>query len=113
MEPLNDFETRWNQLGQLMQKRFGKMPHLDILLFLIGVNEYQGDIPENKFTKEEKEDLMHVATCTLLAQNGYFQKIKIDEEGWPHFEALKLLNDLNTEDYEQLLKQNILDYFQI
>ncbi|HTO16552.1 MAG TPA: hypothetical protein VLZ83_12330 [Edaphocola sp.] len=106
-----DFESRWQQLEQMLQQRFGNVPNMDALLYLIGINEYQGIIPENKFTKEEKEDLIHIAVCTLLSKGGYYRKVKTDEEGWPHFDELKTIAQKDLDAQEELLKIYILEYF--
>ena len=51
-----------------MVERFGKKPDLEAILFLIGMQEY-GQL-KDKFTKEQKQDLMHVAVCLLLSQSS-------------------------------------------
>ena len=69
MQAGDDLQTRWWKLEEKMLERFGKKPDLEAILFLIGVQEF-GDI-RPKFTKEQKQDLMHVAVCSLLSQSGY------------------------------------------
>jgi hypothetical protein len=59
-----------------------KEPDLQAILFLIGHRELGAF--RTKFTKEQKLDLMHVATATLLTQAGYFQLIGLDKDEWPH-----------------------------
>ena len=61
----DDLQQRWWSLEAKLVERFGKKPDLETVLFLIGVQEF-GDIKE-KFTKEQKQDLMHVAVCSLLS----------------------------------------------
>lgn len=90
-------------------ERFGKKPDMEAILFLIGIQEF-GEIRE-KFTKEQKQDLMHVAVCSLLSQSGYYELEGVDEEGWPHFRQLKALPELNAIDQENFLKDHILLYF--
>lgn len=104
---------RWIVLEAEMVERFGKKPNMESLLFLIGINEYKGRIPKIKFSKEQKQDLMHVAVCTLLSQGGYYKNDGYDEEGWPHFSALKPVEyDMNTLNAQELmLKEYILEYF--
>ncbi len=46
------------------KKQFGKKPDMNGILFLIGMREL-GQLRE--FAKDEKMDLMHIATCKLLA----------------------------------------------
>lgn len=82
---------------------------MEAILFLIGIQEL-GTIKE-KFTKEQKQDLMHVAICTLLSQSGYYEIDKYDDDGWPHFKQLKELPELNMADQATFLKDHILLYF--
>lgn len=92
-----------------LRQRFNKIPDLNAVLFLIGVQEL-GSMP-NKLTKEQKQDAMHVAVCTLLMQDGYYELVALDEDGWPHFESTDLLPQLSLNDQELLLKRNICRYF--
>ncbi|HPG11906.1 MAG TPA: hypothetical protein PLU37_10270 [Chitinophagaceae bacterium] len=106
----DDLQTRWWALEATLVERFGKKPDMEAILFLIGIQEF-GQIRE-KFTKEQKQDLMHVATCSLLAQSGYFELERIDEEGWPHFRQLRTMPDMNMVEQENFLKDHILLYFE-
>ena len=80
------------------------------ILFLIGIQEL-GDMRE-KFTKEQKQDLMHVAVCTLFSQSGYYELEKVDEDGWPHFKQLKPLPAMSLPEQENFMKDHVLLYFQ-
>ncbi|HWR33749.1 MAG TPA: hypothetical protein VN451_09490 [Chitinophagaceae bacterium] len=91
-------------------ERFGKKPDLETILFLIGIQEF-GDIKE-KFTKEQKQDLMHIAVCSLLSKSGYYELERVDEDGWPHFKQLKGMPDMSMTDQENFLKDHILLYFE-
>lgn len=106
----NDLQIRWWKLEGKMMERFGKKPDVEAILFLIGIQEF-GQIKE-KFTKEQKQDLMHVAICKLLAQSGYYELEKTDEEGWPHFKQLKAMPEMTTIEQENFLKDHILLYFE-
>src|SRR5689334_23654099 len=79
----DDLQQRWWDLETKLVERFGKKPDMEAILFLIGIQEF-GQFRE-KFTKEQKQDLMHVAVCSLLSQSGYYELERTDEEGWPHF----------------------------
>lgn len=105
----DDLQTRWWNLEAKMAERFGKKPDLETILFLIGVQEF-GDIKE-KFTKEQKQDLMHIAICNLLSASGYYELENVDEEGWPHYRQLKPMPDMNPAEQENFLKDHILLYF--
>jgi len=83
---------------------------MEAVLFLIGVQEL-GQIRE-KFTKEQKQDLMHVAICKLFSQSGYYEWEKTDDDGWPHFRQLKPMPEMTLTEQENFLKDHILLYFQ-
>ena len=79
------------------------------ILFLIGIQET--GFVQQKITKEQKQDLMHVAVCTILAASGYYIFEKQDADGWPHFKQVKELPSLNLIEQENFLKDHILLYF--
>jgi hypothetical protein len=110
MHAQDDLQQRWWKLEEKLMQRFGKKPDIEAILFLIGIQEF-GQVRE-KFTKEQKQDLMHVAVCKLLSPSGYYELEKIDEEGWPHFKQLKAMPEMNTIEQENFLKDHILLYFQ-
>ena len=85
------------------------LPDLQTILFLVGIQEL-GQV-KTEFTKEEKQDLMHVAVCSLLESEGLYAFKGRDEEGWPHFERLKRMEKISVSDQEKLLKQKIIQYF--
>ncbi|NCX96268.1 MAG: hypothetical protein EBX41_07620, partial [Chitinophagia bacterium] len=58
--PLMDITTEWKKVEDLLLTRFGKVPDMEGILYLIGINEL-GMMPAKKFTKEQKQDLMHIA----------------------------------------------------
>jgi hypothetical protein len=106
----DDLQQRWWNLEAKLAEQFGKKPDLETILFLIGIQEF-GQLRE-KFTKEQKQDLMHVAVCSLLSQSGYYELEKTDEEGWPHFKQLKAMPELDVMAQENFLKDHILLYFE-
>jgi hypothetical protein len=90
-------------------ERFGKKPDMESILFLIGVQEL-GDIKE-KFTKEQKQDLMHIAVCSLLSASGYYELEGTDADGWPHYRQLKALPVMDVIAQENFMKDHVLLYF--
>jgi len=110
MNAANDLFVRWMELETKLVERFGKKPDLETILFLIGIQEF-GQL-RDKFTKEQKQDLMHVAACSLMAQSGYFELERLDEDGWPHFKQLKAMPSMGLREQEDFLKDHILLYFQ-
>ena len=110
MDVQDDLQTRWWKLESSLVERFGKKPDLETVLFLIGVQEL-GDI-RPKFTKEQKQDLMHVAVCSLLAQSGYYELEGADRDGWPHFRQIKAMPDMTMIEQENFIKDHVLLYFE-
>jgi hypothetical protein len=95
---------------QMLAARFGKEPELSAILFLIGMNEL-GKL-RTKFTKEQKQDLMHVAVCKLLSEEGVYRYVAKDDDGWPHYERTNKLESMTLEKQEELLKRQIVRYFE-
>lgn len=110
MQIQNDLQTRWWGLEAKLIERFGKKPDMETVLFLIGIQEF-GDI-RPRFTKEQKQDLMHIAVCSLLSQSGYYDIDRYDDDGWPHFRQLKALPVMDAIEQENYLKDHILLYFE-
>ena len=103
-------DERWQELVLKLTQDFGKEPDLQGVIFLIGINVLgQG---EKKFTKEEKQDLMHIAICELLSLAGYYELAGRDADGWPHYTLLKTLPAFNLLEQEELLKGYCLQYFE-
>src|SRR6201998_3680085 len=109
MQHADDLQVRWLKLRIKLKEEFGIKPDMNRVLVLSGVQELGKGAQE--FTKEQKQDLMHIAVCTLLAQSGYYALEGHDEEGWPHFRQLKPLPVHNLIEQENFLKDHILLYF--
>ncbi len=109
MNVTDDLQTRWWALESSLLERFGKKPDLEAILFLIGLQET--GFMAQKITKEQKQDLMHVAVCTLLSQSGFYMKEGNDEDGWPHFKQVKDIPGWQLMEQENILKDHILLYF--
>ncbi len=104
-----DFE--WLAVRHLIKDRFRKseLPDTNAILFLIGMQEL-GRVKE-KFTKEEKQDLMHIAVCRLLSLDGYYEFLGRDAEGWPHWKQTIPFPTQGVNEQEQILKSYIIRYF--
>lgn len=103
-------EKKWNRLLLLLESRVGKKPSdLNAVLFLIGLQEL-GKGPAN-FSKEQKQDVLHIATCKVLSLSGFYALEGHDEDGWPHWKLMKKLPALDLLDQEKLLKMHIIEYF--
>jgi hypothetical protein len=106
-----ELEREWQALlGQLSNLVDKRPRNLEAVLFLVGVNELgHGARP---FTKEEKQDLIHIAICKVLSYSGFYQLEGLDESGWPHWKLVKELPPFDLLEQEKLLKMHLLEYFQ-
>ena len=105
-----DLQVRWLKLRIKLKEQFGIKPDMNGVLLLIGVQEL-GQGPQ-QFSKEQKQDLMHIAICTILTPSGFYTNDGLDDEGWPHFTQMKPLPELFLIDQENFLKDHVLLYFQ-
>ncbi len=103
-------KSKWRALTLKLSEQFDEEPDLQTILFLIGVQELGQGF--KKFAKEEKQDLMHIATCALLSQFGYYELEGVDDEGWPHWKPVSKLPPLKLGQQEQLLTQAVIEYFE-
>ncbi|MFZ6010761.1 MAG: hypothetical protein ACOYXT_10485 [Bacteroidota bacterium] len=106
-----DLERKWNALLNNLQEIVGKKPKdLNGVLFLIGVQELGRG---NKvFSKEEKQDLMHIGICKVLSLSGYYELQGLDKDGWPHWKLVKKLPHFDLLEQEKLLKMQVIEYFE-
>jgi hypothetical protein len=104
-----DVQIRWLKLRIKLKEKYGIKPEMDGILFLIGVQELGAG--HQAYTKEQKQDLMHIAVCTILVPSGYYALEGYDEEGWPHFVQLKPLPQFNLMEQENFLRDHVLMYF--
>jgi hypothetical protein len=104
-----ELENKWKEVIQKLGSSFGEDINLDAILFLIGVQELGK--AKQKFSKDQKIDIMHIAICTLLEPYGYYIYDGLDTEGWPHWNVNEKLPALKPMQQEQLMKQAIIDYF--
>ena len=106
-----DFERKWQVLLNTIQKNVGTKPKdLNGVLFLIGVQELGGG--SKVFSKEEKQDLLHIAICKVLSLSGYYVLDGLDKEGWPHWKLVKKLPHFDLLEQEKLLKWHVIEYFE-
>ena len=103
---IEELKQEWTKLTAHLADQFDGEPDLQGILFLIGVQELgQG---KRKFTKDEKQDLMHIATCRLLSTYGYYALTGADDEGWPHWELIQKLPVLSLKEQDLLLKRAVI-----
>ena len=106
-----DLERQWQWVLTSIEEMIGKKPKdAHGVLFLIGVQELGKG--HTLFSKEEKQDLIHIAICKVLSYSGYYELEGLDEQGWPHWKLIKKLPNFDLFEQEKLLKMHIIEYFQ-
>lgn len=106
-----EIEHEYEAVLDYLQESVGKRPaDLNSVLFLIGVQELgKGAL---FFTKEQKQDLMHIAICKILSLSGYYELEGVDKDGWPHWKLVQQLPHVDLLTQEKLLKLHVVKYFQ-
>ena len=100
----------WDDLLDQLRELVGKRPvDLNAVLFLIGVQEL-GTGPK-RFSKEAKQDLMHIAVCRVLSQSGYYTFEGYDKDGWPRWVLAKPIPPGDLLAQEDFIKQHVIGYF--
>ncbi len=104
-----DFE--FQRVRHLIKEKFDRpaLPDMNAMLFLVGVQElgrWQRD-----FSKEEKQDLMHIAVCRLLSYDGHYEFGGRDDDGWPHYQLVEKIPPRTLAEQEKLLKSHLVTYF--
>ncbi len=105
-----EINAKWSELQQRIAEDFDTdLPDIKVMLFLIGVQEL-GQGPR-KFSKRQKEELMHIANCKLFSQMGFYELEGADQDGWPHWKLLKPIPNYTLLEQEMVMKSLIINYF--
>ena len=104
-----------NQKFKVLQNKLASqfdsdIPDIKVILFLIGVQEL-GKGPR-KFSKRQKEELMHIANCRLFSELGFYELEGVDQDGWPHWKKVKPIPAYNLLEQEMIIKSLIVKYFE-
>ncbi|HEX8574991.1 MAG TPA: hypothetical protein VF677_01720 [Flavobacterium sp.] len=104
-------KQRWEKIVTHLSNQFaeGSTLDLDAIIYLIGVQEL-GKVHQ-KFKKDEKLNLMHIAICRLLEPYGFYEFDYVDKEGWPHYKVKEELPPLKAGEQSVLMKEAIVNYF--
>ncbi|MBD3582058.1 hypothetical protein [Flavobacterium selenitireducens] len=104
-------KERWETLVKFLSDKFSQGEDLDLdgIIYLIGVQEL-GKV-HNKFKKDEKLNLMHIAICRLLEPYGFYEFEFVDRDGWPHYKVKEELPPLRAGEQSVLMKEAIVSYF--
>ena len=101
----------WTEGEEFFVKTFDteKNPQIDTILFLIGVQELGSG--QQKYTKDDKLNILHIAVCRLLEPFGYYKFKEYDDDGYPHFDEVAPLPELKPNEQQILMKKAIIQYF--
>lgn len=104
-----DFE--WLRVQHYVKESMKRdtLPDLNAILLLIGVQEL--GFWKKGFTKEEKQDLMHIAMCRLLSLDEWFEFVGRDADGWPHYKQTREMHSIPTMEQEKMIKKYAIQYF--
>ena len=105
-----NIKDKWFKIRELFERQFGKTPDLSAILYVVGMRELGK--PQLKFKKEEKVQLMHIATCRVLSTSGLNKLIGKDENDWPVWELLEKLPNQDLLEQEMYLRHHIVNYFE-
>lgn len=106
-----ELDRKWSfLLKQIEEHTHAKPKDLNGVLFLVGVQELGRGFA--RFTKEEKQDLLHIAICKVLSLSGYYELEGVDKDGWPHWKLVQKLPHFDLLEQEKLLKAHVLEYFE-
>ena len=105
---MDDLEERWKSALLKVEKQFGDKISLKGILYLIGLQEL--NLGSKDFNRDEKINVLHVATCRLLSVYGYYRFDFIDKDGWPHYKEVKAIKNLDEKEQEKLIKKAIINY---
>ena len=106
-----EINKKWKELQEAVAQNFDMdIPDIKVMLFLIGVQEL-GKGPQ-EFSKREKEELMHIATCRLFNSLGFYELEGQDDQGWPHWKLVKPIPNYTLMEQEMIIKSLIIDYFE-
>lgn len=106
-----EINSRYKAVQKRLAAEFDhEEPDLKVILFLIGVQEL-GKGPR-KYSKRQKEELMHIATCRLFSELGFYELEGLDQDGWPHWRLVKPIPPYTLLEQEMVMKSLIVNYFE-
>jgi hypothetical protein len=104
-------ESQWMQVEALVERRFGREPTIESILFLIGVQE-RGRGFEPELEKDVKETLVMEGTYCVFETVGLYTHAGMEADGsWIWERTTDLPPDLSPDDQQRLLRLAITRYF--
>ncbi|WP_395626861.1 hypothetical protein [Daejeonella sp.] len=107
----SEINKKWTELQEKIAKDFdSELPDMKVMLFLIGVQELgKGPL---KFSKRQKEELMHIANCRLFSELGFYELEGVDQDGWPHWKLVKKIPAYTILEQEMIMRSLMITYFE-
>jgi hypothetical protein len=99
----------WTDLCGRLSEMFDIEVDLNGVLFLVGIRER--GLTFQKFSKEEKLNLIHLGSCTLYREMGLIESDGEDNEGWPLFRQKALAPVIPEERKLKTLQDCAIRYF--
>jgi len=100
----------WKKVEGFVTDTIGKTPNdLKGYLFIIGVQVLGKGA--RYFSKEQKQDLIHIAICEIFTLKGYYKFSHKDNDGWPHYDLQETIPHEKLFGQEALIKEQIITYF--
>lgn len=107
----SEINIKWEALQKQIARDFdSELPDMKVMLFLIGVQEL-GKGPA-KFSKRQKEELMHIANCRLFSEMGFYELEGVDQDGWPHWKLVRPIPPYTLLEQEMIMKSLMVTYFE-
>jgi len=107
-----DLNMEWIKVQLFLRKRFDEVLDVQTILYIIGLQEL--GMNHQPLKKEQKVDIIHIGVCSVLLPLGYYQKIGLDNDGWPHFKNIKKLPyDFVGEQQDVFMKKAIIKYLNL
>ena len=108
--PDDEHERRWSALVDRIESHFGRVPDVDAILFIIGIQSvgrgYEPDLP-----KERKQSLIMEGSYLAFETLGIYRRMGLEKNGFWIWEKVVDLPKLSIDDQERLLQIGILNYF--
>ena len=106
---IEKLKADWENLLNKLNNQFDADLDLQGVIFLVGVQEL-GKGWQN-FSRDQKQDVMHVGTCKLLSQFGHYTLDHTDDDGWPHYKLINSIPPLSLKEQDLLLRKAVIAYF--
>ncbi len=112
MKQENLEQIRWKAIQNFFKNTFQIEDDIDVdtMLYLIGLQEVGKGV--ERYKKDDKINLIHVAVCRLLQPFGYYKFTGKDADFWPQYELVEPLPALKPNEQKLLMKKAIVNYFE-